>query len=210
MYDNRNNLIIGFHGCDERTTKNLINNPQKLYKSEKPTDWLGNGFYFRENNYERALEWAKDKQRRGVIKKASVVGALLSLDYCLDFTDSKFINSIIAYYDLLKVQYEALGEILPTNKNAINDKNKDLLIRELDCTVIEFMHQKISSQIENDNKEKGFSEFRNFDSARGLFTEGGAAFPGAGIQKKNHIQICIRNMNCIKGFFLPRKSITLL
>jgi hypothetical protein len=39
-----------------------------------------------------------------------------------------------------------------------------------------------------------------------VFTEGGPAFPGAGIQEKNHIQICIRNSNSIKGFFLPRKE----
>jgi hypothetical protein len=24
---------------------------------------------------------------------------------------------------------------------------------------------------------------------------------------KSHIQICIRNLNCIKGFFLPRQEI---
>ena len=83
----------------------------------------------------------------------------------------------------------------------------DLLLRDLDCAVIEFMHQRISEEIEKDLKTKGFSEYKVFDTTRGLFTEGGAAFPGAGIQKKNYIQICIRNNNCIKGFFLPRKSI---
>jgi len=61
--------------------------------------------------------------------------------------------------------------------------------------------------LKKDIISKGFSAYKNFDSARGLFTEGCPAFPGAGIQKKNHIQICIRNNNCIKGFFLPRKLI---
>jgi hypothetical protein len=69
------------------------------------------------------------------------------------------------------------------------------------------MHEKISEQIKNDVNSKGFSEYKIFDSSRGVFTEGGPAFPGAGIQSKNHIQICIRNPNCIKGFFLPRKEI---
>lgn len=27
---------------------------------------------------------------------------------------------------------------------------------------------------------------------------------GAGIKEKSHIQICVRNTNCIKGYFLPR------
>ncbi len=54
---------------------------------------------------------------------------------------------------------------------------------------------------------KDFQRIKNFDSARELFTEGGPTFSRAGIQKKNHIQISIRNNNCTKGFFLPRKLI---
>ncbi len=30
-------------------------------------------------------------------------------------------------------------------------------------------------------------------------------YPEAGLTEKNHIQICIRNPNCIKSFFLPRE-----
>jgi len=37
------------------------------------------------------------------------------------------------------------------------------------------------------------------------FWEGNELYPNAGFRKKNHIQICIRNPNCIKGYFLPRK-----
>jgi hypothetical protein len=36
---------------------------------------------------------------------------------------------------------------------------------------------------------------------------GGPVCDGAGILEKSHIQICIRNLNCIKGVFLPRKEI---
>jgi hypothetical protein len=68
------------------------------------------------------------------------------------------------------------------------------------------MHQSILEQINEDKETTGYSEFKLFDSARGVFTEGGPAYPGAGILEKSHIQICIRNSNCIKGFFLPRKE----
>lgn len=54
---------------------------------------------------------------------------------------------------------------------------------------------------------KGHSSSKVFDSVRAAFSEGGPAFPGAGIQKKSHIQICIRNLDCIKGFFVPRDEI---
>ena len=45
------------------------------------------------------------------------------------------------------------------------------------------------------------NNYKAFDSARGVFVEGEALYPNAGFNEKNHIQICIRNPNCIKGFF---------
>lgn len=84
----------------------------------------------------------------------------------------------------MSAEYKLINKALPINKDIKQDKNKDLLLRDLDCAVIEFMHQRISEEIDKDIKSKGFSEYNHFDSARGLFTEGGPAFPGAGIQKK--------------------------
>lgn len=207
MYSSKSNLIIGFHGCDESVANNLLNNPNTIKISNKPYDWLGHGIYFWENNYQRALEWAKDKQKQGKIKKASVIGAVLTLDYCLDLVDSEFINTLSAYYKAMEDDFELNNKELPKNSDVTKDEHKDMLIRELDCAVIEYMHQKIDEQYASDIKTKGFSDFKIFDSSRGVFTEGGPAFPGAGIQKKSHIQICIRNMKCIKGIFVPRKEL---
>ncbi len=201
MYSSRSNLIIGFHGCDESVVQELLTKPKKVKISEKPFDWLGHGFYIWENNYDRALQWAKDKEKRGKIKKASVIGVVFTLDYCLDLIDSEFINVLTQYYELMEKDFKNLGKTLPKNKDVKVDEHKDLLIRELDCAVIEYLHNQIKEEIVQ-NKTSSLNEF---DSARGVFTEGGPAYPGAGIQKKSHIQICIRNMNCIKGFFLPRK-----
>ena len=91
-----------------------------------------------------------------------------------------------------------------------HDIYKDKILRDLDCEVIEFMHTKILKNAKADMQDKGFSNYKIFDSTRGVFTEGGPAFDGAGIFAKSHIQICIRNLNCIKGFFLPRKEIDFL
>jgi hypothetical protein len=207
MYDQRSNLIIGFHGCDESVRDELINNPQHIKKSEKPYDWLGHGIYFWENNYERALKWATEKANRNQIQKPAVLGAVLELKYCFDLLDSRFINILKAYYELMVESYKSLGKEIPRNKDLPNDLNKDKIIRELDCTVIEFMHESILSTVIEDENQKGFSEYKIFDSVRGVFTEGSAIYPGAGIFEKSHIQICVRNPNCIKGFFYPRKEI---
>lgn len=39
------------------------------------------------------------------------------------------------------------------------------------------------------------------DSVRGVFTEGKPIYPGAGFDEKTHIQIVVRNQDCIKGVF---------
>jgi len=204
MYSTRPNLMIGFHGCDESVMKDLINNPFEVKKSQEAYDWLGNGFYLWENNYKRALQWASDKQSRDLLKNPAVVGIVYQLSHCLDFTDSEYIDLLPEYYDLMKNDFTLIGKALPKNKNLEKDKYHDLIIRELDCAVIEYMHQKIDEKIKADIKKNGFSELKSFDTIRGVFTEGGPAFEGAGIQKRNHIQVCIRNLDCIKGFFLPK------
>ena len=79
MYDVKPNLIIGFHGCDADVCRELLNNPDNIKISKNPYDWLGYGMYFWENNYERAYQWAIDKQKRGTIKEPAVIGAFLQL-----------------------------------------------------------------------------------------------------------------------------------
>lgn len=207
MYNKRPNLMLGFHGCDESVRNELVKNPNSVKKSQEIFDWLGNGFYIWENNYERALKWAEDKKQRGSLTAPSVVGVVYQLDHCLDFTDSAFIDILSTYYNLMKDDLFSIGKELPQNKNLSHDKYKDLILRELDCAVIEYLHQKMGEKIKEDISLKKYSELKHFDSTRGVFTEGGPAFDGAGIQTKNHIQICIRNLNCIKGFFIPRKEI---
>jgi hypothetical protein len=207
MYNKRPNLMLGFHGCDESARNELVTNPDIVKKSQEVFDWLGNGFYVWENNYSRALKWAIDKEKRGAITIPSVVGVVYQLDYCLDFTDSEFIDILSQYYELMKEDLIIADKQLPKNKALPKDEFHDLVLRELDCAVIEYFHQKIDEQIKKNISDKGFSDLKHFDTVRGIFTEGGPVFEGAGIQSKNHIQICIRNLNCIKGFFIPRKEI---
>jgi hypothetical protein len=111
------------------------------------------------------------------------------------------------YYELLKTDLMVSGKTLPRNKNLRQDQYHDLVLRELDCAVIEYLHQKIDEKIIQDQAKYGFSHLKQFDTVRGVFTEGGPAFEGAGIQLKSHIQVCIRNLNCIKGFFIPRQEL---
>lgn len=102
-----------------------------------------------------------------------------------------YINDIDDYIENLKVRSDILGTPLPLNGK--KNKNDDILLRDLDCAVIQQIHEF--------NREQGK---RAFDSVRGVFIEGGEAYPGSEFREKTHIQLCIINPNCIKGFFKPR------
>ncbi len=101
MYDLRLNLIIGFHGCDIEVRDKFLNHPNEIVISQNPYDWLGHGMYFWENNYERAMQWAEDKKRRGAIETPAVIGAVLFLGYCCDLTDSTCIGNLANAYELM-------------------------------------------------------------------------------------------------------------
>jgi len=97
MYDNRSNLIIGFHGCDKHSAETLVNNPDTIKISDEPHDWLGHGMYFWENNQTRAEQWAVERQKRKGknVADAAVVGAVIQLGYCCDLMDSRFTGLLV-------------------------------------------------------------------------------------------------------------------
>ena len=101
-----------------------------------------------------------------------MIGAVLQLGYCCDFLEAKFIRMIERYYRLMAARCRASGKQIPVNKDLTYDKHKDKLLRNLDCSTIEFMHEEILSQTQADMKDKGFSDFKIFDSTRGAFTRG--------------------------------------
>ena len=207
MYDVKPNLIIGFHGCERHVRDALLLNPNDYKISQKPFDWLGHGFYFWENNYDRALQWAIEKKERGKIKEPAVIGAVLYLGHCCDFLDKRYIQHLAHYFNLMKARYKLMGKELPQNRDLKQDPHKNKILRNLDCAAIEFMHAEILNQIKIETAEKRYSQYKIFDSTRGVFIEGGPAFEGAALFEKSHIQICIRNPNCIQGFFMPREEV---
>ncbi|MBK7128846.1 MAG: hypothetical protein IPM74_02550 [Crocinitomicaceae bacterium] len=196
MYTRRSGLIIGFHGCDKSVQQSVLKNPPKdLLSSNNPWDWLGHGIYFWENSPERALHFAEEQSKRqdSKIKNPAVIGAVIDLGYCLDLMDMANIVVVKKTYEAIKDSFKLLGKELPENKSPKDYLHKnDLLFRNLDCLVINSLH---ATQ----------DQVRPFDSVKGIFTEGGELYLNAGFREKDHVQICIRNTNCIKGYFLPRK-----
>lgn len=193
LYANRPNLTIGFHGCDQSVVDKVIAGKENLLASINDYDWLGSGIYFWENNEERALEWAVELSKRpgSSVKQPAVIGAIIDLGYCFDLTDTAYLKELKKSYDFALEFSRISGIPMPVNKTLGN--STDLLLRKLDCYVIQTTHRI--------NRE---ANKRAYDSVRGVFWEGKPLYPNAGFAEKNHIQICICNPNCIKGYFLPR------
>lgn len=189
MYSFRPNLVIGFHGCTKDVGLKAINGEDDLVKSQNKYDWLGSGVYFWENDYERALEFANENGKNPPF----VIGAVLYLGHCLDLTQRKSALIIKNAYENLIDDTIRLGTTnKPGRQGGING---DLPLRYLDCAVIESIH--------DFNHQNGFKEY---DSVKAAFWEGNELYHTAGFREKNHIQICVRNSQCILGYFLPRQS----
>ena len=193
MYSNVPNLVLGFHGCDKRVADDIINCRTSMHKSMNVYDWLGNGMYFWEQNLRRAWQWAEEmsKYSKSSVKEPAVVGAVINLGYCLNFLDSRSLELLKMHHAYFAEERKIQNKTMPQNWDPKG--RKDRRNRELDCAVIENLH------ITREN-----NGLRPFDSTRGMFIEGEPIYETAGFYTKTHIQICVRNPNCIKGFFIPR------
>ncbi len=163
-----------------------------LLKSNRDWDWLGPGAYFWEADPVRAMEFAQWKQARGDIETPCVIGAIIDLRECLDLTNREDIELVAAAYDSF-VRLNAASDLpLPENQNAADDPFANLLLRYLDCSVFRHLHELMRE-----------NRIEKIDTVRGMFEEGGLAFPGSAIKAKTHTQIAVRNNDCIKGTFYP-------
>lgn len=196
MYSTLPSFVLGFHGCDQSVVDEMLCGRASLRPSENGYDWLGTGAYFWENDHARALEYAKllktHPRGHATIEHPAVLGAVINLGHCLNLMEMNAFRLINSGYHLLCNMTRASGNPLP--ENTILDDGGIPLVRKLDCAVIDMLHFSLEQQ-----------EERSFDSVRGLFLEGGEPYPNSGFREKSHVQICVRNPNCIKGFFIPRQ-----
>lgn len=157
--------------------------------STKPYDWLGAGRYFWEGNPERGLAWAEERAKEGRFEDAAVVGAVIDLGNCFDLLEARFLGALPEAYRVAASTHPAL----PQNRNPKGVESEDKVVRLRDNIVITTAIWLLEEQWET-----------QFDSVRSVFPEGKPAYPGAGVRAQNHVQLCIRNPNCIKGFFHVR------
>lgn len=191
-------LVLGFHGCDKATGESILDGSvTHLDASQNLHDWLGSGIYFWENDPKRAREFAEEavtnpKLTSRRIKDPFVIGAVIDLGRCLNLLDRIAVGEVEESYKLLKSANRAKGLKLQKNKGP------DRAARYLDRAVLEFLHA-TREELNNNNPGK----YPPYETVRGAFWEGGKLYPTSGFGRKNHIQIAVRDPNCIKGYFRP-------
>jgi hypothetical protein len=181
-------LVVGYHGTDERTARHVLaGNP--LRASQNDYDWLGTGIYFWEQGPSRAYEFACEiRKLRRTVRRPAVLGAYINLGDCLDLLDQRNTELLGAGYQVFKNEFRGIK-----NERRRHDGTK--LFHRLDCAVINALVIALESTGD-----------RRIDTVRGCFFEGPAAFPGAEIRRKSHVQIAVRNPGCVLGYFRPVKG----
>lgn len=185
-------FVLGFHWCDQSVGEAVLRGEAlHLRPSENDYDWLGAGVYFWENNPQRAFDFAFERSlgnpnSQGDIQEPFVVGAIINLGRCLDLRDSSSLLELRAAYETFLVARTDANLPMPRNVG------HELKLRKLDCAVINSLH----TQRENEG-------LAAYNTVRADFWEGGELYPGAGFREQDHIQICVRDLDSIIGYFRP-------
>lgn len=187
MYSSWPHVVYGFHGCEAELARAVITGETEIPPSNNSWDWLGSGVYFWENNPKRAQQWAKGKDYR----EPAVIGAVIDLGFCLDLLQARFLDLLPIAHEQLALRLQMADARLPENTSP--DSGGTPLYRKLDCAVITELRDMLAE------------EGKIVQSVRGVFMEGDWCYEGAQIRKKNHVQFCIADPDCVKGYFKPRE-----
>ncbi|NJL32404.1 MAG: hypothetical protein HC898_12750 [Phycisphaerales bacterium] len=185
-------FILGYHGCDRKLAEDIYTGKETLKPSENKYDWLGTGIYFWEHNPQRAYEFACEvisspRNKNQKINEPAVVGAVINLGNCLNLLDARNLELVKNSYEIMKDSIRLYRKRMPRNIGG-----KDLLQRNLDCAVINALHEHHKT-----------ANLMAYDTVRAAFVEGRPLYKNAGFHEKNHIQIAVRETKCIIGYFRP-------
>lgn len=194
--------VIAYHGRDVTTRDSLVSGRLlNLEHSNNRYDWLGPGAYFFENDPERADLFARASHDNPAkrytalpIATPSVVGAVLDIDRWLDMTTQAGIHQFqLAFQGMAEVLQKNNAPI-PRNRPASED-DSETIYRALDNAVFKWLHQIRATNV---------PPLAAFQAVRAAFLQGQNLAPTSAFHSTTHIQIALRDNNCVVGWFLPR------
>jgi hypothetical protein len=185
-FDDYHRTIVGYHGTRLSVALDIVSRKRGYKKSENQDDWLGHGVYFWEHAPKQALWWAERRQKRQKWNEPiAIVASMIRLGFCLDLLDPDNAKYLVQMHDDFVAAQEAAGLKVPKNYN----KHKTL-----DCAVLQYAYAVIEDDPAN-----------QVDSARAVYVPTGTSkrlWKRSWLSRDAHIQICVRNPQCILGTWL--------
>ncbi|WP_026432934.1 hypothetical protein [Paracidovorax oryzae] len=204
-------IVLAYHGCDITTRDGFVRGQIKPKISKNQYDWLGDGLYFFESDWGRALKLAQTSHlhpSRLLTKKPiatpAVVGAVLDVDRWFDLTTQAGIGDFTKAAKAIGKASAERGTTSPENQPAFPG-DQDLLHRGFDRAACEMVHTFRAAAHDEAliaQDTHAIVASAPYQASRGAFEQGGVVSEGSSICADTHIQIAVRDLACIKGWFL--------
>ena len=88
--------------------------------------------------------------------------------------------------------------------SALNDAYKTLLTLDGVLPVNKGKRHNLDMFVINTANLYAEQQGKSYDAVRGAFIEGNEIFPNSTIRSDTHIQLCVRNPDCILAYFRPK------
>lgn len=162
--------VTAYHGTTASIGRE-IRRSRSFKGSLRLSNWLGDGTYFWEGDFQRALEWARPiAQKRA--ENAIVIEVSLRLGKCLDLTQRRHLEDLRDVAEALETETTNDGGTLPMN---VADNHA------YDCALI----------------NRACKDLGEFDTVRAAFQDGDLIAEHSAIRVLSHIQIAVRNEKVI-------------
>lgn len=204
-------IVLAYHGCDITTRDRLVRGEIEPRISSNQYDWLGDGMYFFEGDPSRALKLAQNSHdnpnqllTRKAIATPAAVGAILEVERWFDLTTQVGIENFTHAAQAVIDGSANGGTPPPVNKPAF-EGDEDLLHRAFDkaaCDMVHTLRKYVHEQALHNKDTAAIIASAPYQAARGAFEQGGFIADGSSICVDTHIQIAVRDLSCIKGWFL--------
>jgi hypothetical protein len=185
-FDDYHRTIIGYHGTRLSVALDIVSRRRGFKYSSNRDDWLGHGVYFWEYAPKQALWWAERRHKRqGWNEPIAIVASMVRLGFCFDLLDPDNARHLARLHDDFILAQNDAGLKVPRNYNKY---------KALDCAVLQYAYAAIEE-----------TESVRVDSARAVYVPTGTGkrlWKRSWLSRDSHIQVCVRNPQCILGTWL--------
>jgi hypothetical protein len=186
-FDDYHRTVIGYHGIRRSSALRIVQGLATYRASENSDDWLGHGIYFWEYAPKQAWAWAEQRRRvQRWNEEVAVLASMIRLGNCFDLLDPDNVTVLSGFReDYVETEYQA-------GRRSKRNHNKS---KYLDCAVFQFAYAAFEMQNEP------------IDTCRAVFVPSDERlWTRSGVHRHAHIQLCVRNAQCILGTWLVKPS----